>query len=152
MAWAGQSDAVSRLLFGWDLFLKSSIEANLKKVIDDLHDAMSGRSAQILADALSALGQGLPDGVDLSLPGKPTLNLPWDDFHFDVAFGNLPLQDAIDFAAYLVNLQSGKAKFSHSVATVGGRTHIGFVTKEHRFRLLNEPELTHRYTGLSHDA
>jgi hypothetical protein len=63
----------------------------------------------------------------------------------------LPLQEAITFVAFLVNLQSGKSRFARGVATVGGRTHIGIITKGKDFRLLDEPELKHRHTGFGDD-
>ena len=66
---------------------------------------------------------------------------------FEIAYGHLPIQDAIDFAAYLVELQSGRAKFASGVATVGGRTHIGIVTKQGGFRMLDEPELHYSRVG-----
>ena len=65
---------------------------------------------------------------------------------------NLPLQDAIDFAAFLVNMQSGRSKFVPGVATVGGRTHIGVITKGNGFKMLNELELSHRNTGFTYDT
>jgi hypothetical protein len=69
--------------------------------------------------------------------GRPELN---------IQFVNLPLQDAVDLAAFLVNLQSGRAKFGSGVATVGGRTHIGVITKQ-KFVMLDEPELRHTNVG-----
>jgi hypothetical protein len=49
--------------------------------------------------------------------------------------------------SYLVGLQSGKSKFATGVATVGGRTHIGVITKREGFRMLDEPELRHTNIG-----
>jgi hypothetical protein len=63
----------------------------------------------------------------------------------------MPIQEAINFVAFLVNLQAGKDRFARGVPTVGGRVHVGVVRKE-GFELLNEPKLTHRYTGFGDDS
>jgi hypothetical protein len=83
----------------------------------------------------------------VNLPATDPIVLPWDQYNARISFGNLPLQDAIDFAAYLVNIQSGRAKFSEGVPTVGGRTHIGSITRQDGFRMIDEVPLTHRNTG-----
>jgi hypothetical protein len=46
-----------------------------------------------------------------------------------------------------VGLQSGKSKFAVGVPTVGGRTHVGVITRHEGFRMLSEPELRHRPVG-----
>ena len=56
----------------------------------------------------------------------------------------------IDFVSWLVMIQSGKAKFAIGLPTVGGRTHIGVITKN-EFKLLGELDLEHRFTGFEHD-
>jgi hypothetical protein len=48
-------------------------------------------------------------------------------------------------------MQAGKSRFARGVATVGGRTHIGVITKDKGYAQLNEPELAHHYTGFADD-
>jgi hypothetical protein len=55
--------------------------------------------------------------------------------------------EAIDLTAYLVGLQSGKAKFAKGIATVGGRTRIGLIRKQEGVHMLNEPELHYTRVG-----
>jgi hypothetical protein len=62
--------------------------------------------------------------------------------------GTYPLA-SVDFASYLVSLQSGKSKLASGVATVGGRTHIGVITRREGFRMFDEPELRHTNVGYS---
>ena len=151
-AWAGQSDAVQRLIFGYDVPLKYEMEKTISKSFEDAHASMSAAVARILQEVLDSLGETLPKGIDTSLPDINTCSLPWDDFGLGIECANLPLQDAVDFAAYLVNMQSGKAKFVYGVPTVGGRTHIGIITKADGFKMLNEPRLEHRNVGFIHDV
>lgn len=152
VAWAGQSDAVERLIHGSDNPVRQMVEGCVEKCLRDYHDAMVTRMTEILQQLLDHFGKSLPDGIDTTLPVLPNgPDLQWQKYGLDLTVSNLPLQDAVDFAAFLVNMQSGKAKFVNGVATVGGYTHIGVVTKAEGFRMIREPELKHENTGFSHD-
>lgn len=151
LAWNGQSDAVERLIRGYDGALREHIEAHLDHVLQTYHRNMTGTMTRILDDLLKKLGVGLPAGVDTTLPQQSVANIQWDKCRLTVGYSNLPLQDAVDFVAYLVLLQSGRSKFAYGVATVGGRTHIGVVTKADGFKMLDEPTLKHRHTGFADD-
>lgn len=93
----------------------------------------------------------MPEGVDTTLPAQISMNLPWDEVRLRIPYSALPLQEAVNFVSYLIFMQAGKSRFVRGVATVGGRTHIGVITKDKGFRQLNEPELTHRFTGFADD-
>jgi ethanolamine utilization protein EutP (predicted NTPase) len=93
----------------------------------------------------------MPSGVDTTLPSKIKVAPPWDRLKTAVPYSALPLQEAVNFVAYLIMMQAGKARFAPGVATVGGRTHVGVITKDDPYRQLNEPELTHHYTGFADD-
>jgi hypothetical protein len=147
VAWEGQSDSVERLLRGYDTQLRFVIEHAVKEAISALRNSMADSMVKILQDTLDQLGATLPEGIDTALPEAPPIQLPWDRFRVPVYYANLPLQDAVDLAAFFVNLQSGKSKFSAGVATVGGRTHIGIITKKKGFVMLDEPELKHTNVG-----
>lgn len=147
IAWEGQADAVERLIRGYDSDVRSSIEQSVAQVVEEIRRSLATEVAGILQRIVDQGGRRLPEGVVAELPQPPEIKLPWDRFHSPISYGNLPVQDAVDFAAYLVSLQSGKAKFASGVATVGGRTHIGVITKSLGFRMLDEPELRHRNIG-----
>ena len=151
LSWAGQSDGVARLVFGFDHLLKFRIQKEVAKMIDDKYDEFSQTVARILKDVLEELKAELPEGIDTQLPEKPKLEFPWGEYQLDIEMASLPLQDAVDLVSYLVNLQSGRAKFVRGVATVGGRTRIGVLTRNADFRMLNEPEIVHRSTGFPVD-
>ncbi|MDP9153696.1 MAG: hypothetical protein M3O74_05540 [Pseudomonadota bacterium] len=152
MMWAAQSDGVERLVFGIDSQLNSEILQTLNITIDQFHEASKANTMRMLQEFMVAAGlDAIPDGVNTEFVQKPTIDLPVKKFQLDIDFANLPLQDAVDFVSYLVNLQSGRSKFARGVATVGGRTHIGVITRHNRLKMLNEPELIHRNPGYSHD-
>jgi hypothetical protein len=147
IAWEGQSDAVERLIRGYDTLLMRSVESQVTAGFTDLRKTMGGAAARMLQDVLDRANIALPEGINTELPEAPAFSIDWDGFKCNIAYGNLPIQDAIDLAAYLVGLQSGKAKFASGVATVGGRTHIGLITKQEPFRMLDEPELHYMRVG-----
>lgn len=148
-AWAGQADGVQRLLFGYDDPVRRTIETQVAGAMIGLHKAMSDSVLRILAQTLAALNNAnLPPEVNTELPPKPSIQIDWNQFKLGIDFANLPLQSALDLVAYLVGLQSGKAKYVRGVPTVGGRTHIGILTKG-KFEMKNEPDLMH--TNLGYD-
>jgi hypothetical protein len=151
LSWAGQSDGVGRLVFGFDHTLRYRVGAEVAKLVDGMYDEFSKATARILKDVLDKIEAELPDGVDTQLPEKPDWKFEWGEFQLDIELASLPLQDAVDLVSYLVNLQSGRAKFVRGVATVGGRTRIGVLTRNTDFRMLNEPEIVHRSTGFPVD-
>lgn len=152
IAWDGQADSIERLIRGYDSNLKNLIENQLRQIVDEYYQEMTNSMAKILGDVLARLNAELPLEVDTVLPSKLEVSLPWDDLKVEFSYGNLPLQSAVDFVAYMVNLQSGMSRFAPGVATVGGRTHIAIVTKGEGFRVLNEPEVQHRHTGFGDDV
>jgi hypothetical protein len=150
ISWAGQSDAVVRLVRGYDIPLRVLIEQEVQKAVDTIYDTTSDAVRQILQDVLDRLQAQLPNGANTTLPPKPTVNLSWDKYELPLYCKNWPIQDAIDFASFLVNMQSARSKFVPGIATVGGRAHIGVMTKA-GFNMLNEPELKHKNVGFIND-
>jgi hypothetical protein len=147
IAWEGQSDAVERLIKGYDVAVRIAVEKAVTDGVRQIREAASSGIEQALQQLVDRLGAENVGDMRVELPDTDPIVLPWDGFQARIHFGNLPLQDAIDFAAYLVNIQSGRAKFSEGVPTVGGRTHIGLITRQDGFRMIDEAPLTHRNTG-----
>jgi hypothetical protein len=147
IAWEGQSDAVERLMRGYDTDLRSSVESQVTARFTALRKTMGEAAATMLQGLLSSTNIVLSEGLNTELPQVPAFSLDWEGFRCNIAYGNLPVQDSIDLTAYLVELQSGKARFASGVATVGGRTHIGLITKQEGFRMLDEPELHYTRVG-----
>lgn len=151
VAWNGQSDGVERFLRGYDNAVKRSVERRIVRKLKAHATNVQRYVADTLNSVLDRLGATMPDGMEIHLPELEGISLNWDQYPADIDYANLPLQEAINFVAFLVLLQDGKGRFVRGVATVGGRTHIGIVTKDKGFRLLNEAELTHKHTGFGDD-
>lgn len=151
LAWNAQSDAVERIMRGYDRNLRSEIEKRLDHAIKAFQANMNTEVLRIIEDILAKLNVGMPEGVDTTLPTQVTMTPAWDDAKLRIPYSGLPLQEAVNFVSYLIFMQAGKSRFVRGVATVGGRTHIGVITKDKGFRQLNEPELTHRFTGFADD-
>jgi hypothetical protein len=147
IAWGGQSDAVERLVKGYDAAVRIAVEKAVTSGVRRIREAVGAGIQQALQQLVDQLGAEKVADMRIEVPETDPIVLPWDEFQAHIDFGNLPLQDAIDFAAYLVNIQSGRAKFSAGVPTVGGRTHIGLITRDDGFRMIDEVPLTHRNAG-----
>ena len=144
IAWDGQSDAVERLMRGYDIVLRDSIERQINAEITALRKIMDNAATLTPQKILDRTDRSLLESMDNEPPEVPRVSIDWDNFKWDIAYGNLPVQDLIDLTAYLVGLQSGRAKFGKGIATVGGRTRIGLIRKQEGVEMLNESEL--RYT------
>jgi hypothetical protein len=149
VAWNGQADAVERIIRGYDRNLKSMVEKSFEDTLKVYQDDMNAATLRIVDDILKKLGASMPDGVDTTLPSSAMSAAPWDELTAAISFGSLPHQEAINLVSYLILMQAGKSRFASGIATVGGRTHIGIITREEGFKKLNEPELSHEHTGYS---
>ena len=147
LAWAGQSDAVERLMRGYDVSVRIAVEQAVTEGVRRIRESASKGVEETLQQLVDRIGADKIADMRIALPATDPIVFPWDGFGARISFSDLPLQDAIDFAAYLANIQSGWAKFSAGVATVGGRTHIGLITRDQGFRMINETALTHSNTG-----
>jgi len=151
IAWDGQSDAVERFVRGFDVRLFFYTEMETQRVLKAHNERMKDAVAKLVNTVLDKLQQPMPSGIDTKLPELLSIPLNWPQFALPVDYANLPLQEAVSFVSSLVMSQSSKARFARGVPTVGGRTHIGVITKDAGFRPLNEPTLAHRYTGFGDD-
>ncbi len=151
VSWNGQAESVERMIRGYDSGLRTLVEKQIEDMFERHHGQMSEALVRILDEVMERTEAELPEDVDTSLPTQARGELPWDAMTLSIDYSNMPLQNAIDFVSWLVLTQSGRAKFARGLPTVGGRTHIGVVTKTDGFRLLGEPDLEHRYTGFAHD-
>ena len=151
IAWEGQSDSVERIIRGYDSLIRLRIESEIDTEFDAYRDRMTDALTRITNDVLAKLKVGMPSGIDLKLPGPPRAKLGWDSATTNIAYGSLSIQRAIDFGSFLVLLQAGPQRFSRGIATVGGRTHIGVVSRS-GLKFLNEPDLAHTNVGFSDDS
>jgi hypothetical protein len=151
LAWNAQSDAVERIMRGYDRNLRSEVEKRVERAAKAYQADVNTQVLRILEEVLAKLNVTMPDGVDTTLPDQVNMTFPWEDVKLRVPYQALPLQEAVNFVSYLIFMQAGKSRFVRGVATVGGRTHIGVITKDKGYRQLNEPELTHRFTGFADD-
>ena len=152
VAWGGQSGAVERFIRGYDASVRSHIEKTILEALTDHNAKALASTTDLVNNVLDKLDEEWPDGLKVTAPRPGKVNIDWDDFAVEIDYANLPIQEAVNFVATLVMFEASRARFAIGIATVGGRTHIGVVTKAKGFKVLNEPDLVHRFTGLSSDA
>jgi hypothetical protein len=144
ISWNGQSDAVERFIRGYDSDARSDLRQELRRALSEHSDTLTRHFTGLINEILDKVNAQIPDGIDLSVPKIPTVTVDWNKYKIPIDYANLPIQDAIDFVSFLVMMQAGRSRFAFGVPTVGGRTHIGVVTKDKGFQLLSEPELSVR--------
>ena len=149
ITWNAQSDAVEQIIRGYDTKLRYDIEEFFGDAIKAYQGEMNQAVLHIVDEVLKKLNISMPQGINTTVPSPASLKPPWEKFKVGVPYSALPLQEAINFVSYLVLTQVGKSRFARGVATVGGRTHIGLITKDKGYKQLNEPELAHYYTGFA---
>jgi len=152
VSWNGQADAVERFIRGFDGPIRQYVESTIGEALKTHATATQAYITELVNGILDKLHQALPPGTEIKPPELGKIALDWMRFSLQIDYANLPLQEAVSFVSAMVMSQASKARFAVGVATVGGRTHIGVVTKADGFKSLNEPELTHRYTGFSDDV
>lgn len=150
LAWGGQSTGVHRLIRGYDRDLKFQIEEEIGQVLDRHQTQFTDVTATIIGNILNALDAELPDDVDTGLPTRVETNLPWGNARLSIQYGTLSVQDAVDLVGWLTMIESGRQKFVEGIATVGGRTRIGVLTRS-GFTEQQQPEIQHRFVGFPDD-
>jgi len=123
VAWNGQSDSVERFIRGYDSNLKSQLEAEITSVLKKHSDDVKQYVADSVNKILDDLGQTLPSGTKIDIPELSSIPIDWQRYRVPLDYGNLPLQEAVNFASFLVNLQAANGRFARGVATVGGYPH-----------------------------
>ena len=152
IAWNGQADAIERFIRGYDRSVMVHVEATIKQALEEHGRKTRSYVTNFVNGVLDQLAQELPEGTEIDAPSMEEVSLDLERFAPSIDYRNLPLQEAVNFASAMVMTQASLARFCQGVATVGGRTHIGIVTKERGFWAPNEPEITHRFTGLGDDV
>ena len=148
ISWNGQADAIERFIRGYD----ESVRAHVERVLEEHGKKTQSYVTNLVNGILDQLGQELPEGTKIDAPSIEGGRPDWARFALPIGYSNLPLQEAVTFASAMVMVQASHSRFATGVATVGGRTHVGIITKAKGFWALNEPEITHRFTGLSDDV
>lgn len=148
VCWTGQANYVERLLQGIDGSVKSTVNRQILRAMEDQRRTiLASFSEQILA-----AGVVIPEGLELTIAETVAPSVEWSTGWANIDYANLPPQYAVDFASFMVNTQSGMQHFSRGIATVGGRTHIGILRRSEQFKMLHEPELSHEHVGFAHES
>lgn len=147
VTWGGQADYVERLLRGADSRLEQMVSRNILEALNSQRASL----VESIVGGLMAAGVEIPAGVNFKFTEVVPPSEPWNKFWAEIDYPNLPVQYAVDLVSLLVNTQSGMQHFGTGIATVGGRTHIGVLQRNVKFKKLKEPKLAHSHTGYSHE-
>ena len=146
--WAGQTNSIANLVNGRNFITEWKLNRALAEALRTQRESLV---ASVL-EQLRAQGVQVPEPFNAVIDEEIPASLPWDDVHAPIDWQNLPVQSAVDLVSTLVNAESAIQKFSHGIATVGGRTRIGLMRRGTPFAFLNEPEIVHHHVGYHYDA
>src|SRR5262249_39721568 len=102
-AWGGQADAVQRLLHGYDMLIRREIDALYTNAMHSLREQMIKAVTVAMEYLVERVGADAAEGLQITLPAQPTVSAPWDARELRLQYPNLPLQDAVDLAGFLVH-------------------------------------------------
>src|SRR5207245_2090124 len=133
----GQYDVIQRVVRGIDWASYLALRDRVAKALGDYHDELLGQVQEIYPD--------------LEIP-KPKFrtdekyNIFGEDqggvtrIFSDV--GSLSEQAGIDLVYFLIDVMIKAQEFSSSIATVGGKIHIGLLTKSKSLKMISREEFT----------
>lgn len=65
-----------------------------------------------------------------------------DDLRIDVVFDGMPVQDAVDYAAFILETTIGYTRFSMSLSPCGGPLQVATILPDNTFNWLAKPEVS----------
>lgn len=148
IAWGGVCGNVERLLLGYESQLREQLTVSVDSAITRYKESI----AELIVERLNAPGVAIPDGFEFALPDPPPIEFGWNSFPALINYRALPLQYGIDLVSFLVNAEAAMQRFASAIASVGGRTHIGYIRSGNELSMLNEPTLTHKMVGFSDET
>ncbi|MEX0695955.1 MAG: hypothetical protein WEB85_14415, partial [Dongiaceae bacterium] len=105
VSWNGQSDAVERFIRGYAYEARRHVERTVAAELK----THGGIVAKYVSDEINGLmgkiGQPIPPDFKLEIPELKEIKVDWSQFVVDIDYANLPIQEAVKFASFLVLVQ-----------------------------------------------
>ena len=86
VAWNGQSDAVERVLNGFDSTIANSITQHYRELLDKHRDDMKTVMLNIISEILKDIDAEVPRDIDAALPDKIDLKFSFDQYRINTDF------------------------------------------------------------------
>jgi len=139
IAFGGQMDEIQRIVFGTDwrntLKLKNRVDNILEKYHNFLQDYLKEKGITEKLPKFDKFGDEL------------SLFNDWNLTQFDANWGDFSNQNAIECVSWFVGIMIKSHEFSSRLPTVGGKIHLGLVTKDKGFSFISKEEYVHEGHG-----
>jgi len=141
IAFGGQMDEIQRIVFGTDWQNLQRLKNRANKLL--------GEYRQLLQDYLKEKGitEELPK--DNSLVDGLSSFRDWDFIGFDANLGDFSNQNAIDCVNWFVGIMIKSHEFRSHLPMVGGKVHVGLITKDKGFNFISKEEYIHEGHGVT---
>jgi hypothetical protein len=135
IAFGGQMDEIQRIVFGTDW-------QNLQR-LKDRANRLLAEYRQSLQDYLK--GKGITEELpkDNNLVNKLSSFQDWNLGGFDANLGDFSNQNAIECVSWFVGIMIKSHEFRSHLPMVGGKVHVGLITKDKGFNFISNEEYVH---------
>lgn len=131
LSWNAQSDAVERLMRGYDKKLRVDIDDAFDKALKAYQTDTNDAVLRIVTEVLSKLNATIPIGIDTSIPNPAPFSADWSALKLGIPYSSLPLQEAVNFVSYLIFVQAGKFQICSRSRNCGRKdTHRSYYERE----------------------
>lgn len=104
-----------------------------------------GSSWRGITAPFAALGRGISPGFHQALIAQgvagPELDALSQEHGMQVALAGMPLQDAVDYATYMLDVTIGWARFQVGVDACARPLQMAVITADHQWKWLSKPKL-----------
>lgn len=134
IAFGGQMSEIQRIVFGTDNENRMRMLSRVAELFDKYRD--------LLNDYLEAKGihEALPQSHTFK---ELSLFKDWNFAPFNANWGDFSNQNAIECVNWFVGIMIKSHEFSSHLPTVGGKIHIGLITKDKGFTFISNQEYIH---------
>jgi len=135
IAFGGEMKEIQRIVFGVD----GENQLRLTNRVNDLLDMYRN----LLSDYLRE--KGIPEIIlpESSTFGELSLFKDWVFTRFDANWGDFSNQNAIECISWFVGIMIKSHEFRSHLPTVGGKIHIGLITKDKGFSFISNEGYIH---------
>jgi hypothetical protein len=135
IAFGGQMEEIQRIVFGTDGKNKHMLRIRVNNLLDKYRDWLQNYLKE------KGISEELPRGD--TYYDELSLFKNWNLTGFDANWGDFSNQNAIECVSWFVGIMIKSHEFSSRLPTVGGKTHLGLITKDKGFAFISKEEYVH---------
>lgn len=139
IAFGGQMEEIQRIVFGTDTTNRLRLIERVNNLLENYRNLLQNYLKE------KVISEELPK-ID-NFADNLFLFKDWGLTQFDANWGDFSNQNAIECVSWFVGIMIRSHEFSSRLPTVGGKIHLGLVTKNKGFTFISKEEYTHEGHG-----